>query len=55
MIEDAAHDEIESQFDGMGYRGGEPEVTSVEVQSVTVTESGIETFEEEIEKELEGV
>ena len=43
MIEDAVRAEIEVMFDGMGYRSGEPDVSGVDVRSVTVTDSGVET------------
>lgn len=54
MIEDAVRDQIETMFDGMGYRSGEPDVSGVDVQSVTITDSGVETDTEEVEIEEEG-
>jgi hypothetical protein len=38
----------------MGYRSGEPDVSEVDVQSVTITDSGVETDTEEVEIEEEG-
>ena len=55
MIESAVEREIEGMFDRMGYQSGEPDVVEVCIDEVTITESGVETDEEEIEEELEDV
>jgi hypothetical protein len=54
-FESAVEGEIENMFDRMGYQSGEPDVVEVCIDEVTITESGVETDEEEIEKELEDV
>lgn len=55
MIQSAVESEIEGMFDRMGYQSGEPDVVEVCIDEVTITESGVETDEEEIEIELEDV
>jgi hypothetical protein len=37
----------------MGYQSGEPDVVEVCIDEVTITDSGVETDEEEIEEEIE--
>lgn len=53
MIEDAVHGEIETMFDGMGYRSGEPDVSEIDIKNITITDCGVETDMEEVEIEEE--